>query len=518
MRVFRQRYKGRDGETKLSAKWYVEIKDHNDKQQRIAAFTDKGQSGELGRRLEKLVAIRVMRDTPDPELSAWLETLPGDLRERLLEFGLLDKRSAANAGPLMCPLCHSTGTRLDNEQPCECDGAHLGAFRRALVNKGNTEAHADTVTARVRNSLKACEFLFYGDISASRVQEYLAEERSGEAKMSFQTSNFYLAALKQFCKWMVKDRRARENPVAHLDGLNVKLDRRHDRRNLTAAELSKLLVVTAKADRHHKLNGKARAMLYRVAMETGLRRKELRALTPSSFDFEGDAPTVAVVAGESKNRKATLLPIRPELAAELRQWFQTAGIGPTDALWPKLTAETAKMLKADLEAAGFAYVDDAGLFADFHSLRHSFISMLAAGNVHPKLAQRLARHSDINLTMSRYSHTLLADEAQALDALPQFPSAFSGDAPEQQSLRATGTDGAAEGAENVLPSCLPARAAKQHNSVHRGASTTSAESERREPAGSIKNAAKCEDSAASSAERGGLVLPGFRNFSAGFVF
>jgi hypothetical protein len=36
--------------------------------------------------------------------------------------------------------------------------------------------------------------------------------------------------------------------------------------------------------------------------------------------------------------------------------------------------------------------------------------------VRPKMAQRLARHSDINLAMSRSSHTLLADEAEALAA------------------------------------------------------------------------------------------------------
>ena len=112
----------------------------------------------------------------------------------------------------------------------------------------------------------------------------------------------------------------------------------------------------------HFMTGRARAMLYRVAMETGLRRKELRALTPASFQLEGDELTVAVDAGRSKNRTATLLPIRDELATELRQWFQTAEFGPSDALRPDLTNHTAKMLKADLEACGIAYVDHAGLF------------------------------------------------------------------------------------------------------------------------------------------------------------
>ncbi len=56
-----------------------------------------------------------------------------------------------------------------------------------------------------------------------------------------QTFNFYLQSLKQFCRWMHKFRRAHENPVSHLDGLNVRTDRRHDRRALTVGELVKLL-------------------------------------------------------------------------------------------------------------------------------------------------------------------------------------------------------------------------------------------------------------------------------------
>ena len=80
----------------------------------------------------------------------------------------------------------------------------------------------------------------------------------------------------------------------------------------------------------------------------------------------------------------------------------------------------APMLKRDLELAGISYVDDAGRYADFHSLRHCFGSLLAASGVHPKMAQDLMRHSDINLTMSRYTHTLRGQKAKAIEALPKI--------------------------------------------------------------------------------------------------
>jgi hypothetical protein len=73
--------------------------------------------------------------------------------------------------------------------------------------------------------------------------------------------------------------------------------------------------------------------------------------------------------------------------------------------------------------------------ADFHALRHTFISNLAGGGVHPKTAQRLARHSTITLTMDRYTHLRRDDLAAALDVLPNLSG------PLRQAAMATGTDG-----------------------------------------------------------------------------
>jgi len=80
------------------------------------------------------------------------------------------------------------------------------------------------------------------------------------------------------------------------------------------------------------------------------------------------------------------------------------------------------MLRRDLEKAGISYEDAQGRFADFHSLRHTFISNLAMSGIHPRVAQSLARHSDINLTMTRYSHVLLETQREALKGLPELGS------------------------------------------------------------------------------------------------
>lgn len=88
----------------------------------------------------------------------------------------------------------------------------------------------------------------------------------------------------------------------------------------------------------------------------------------------------------------------------------------------------------------FCYADAAGRVADFHALRHGFITGLARGGVHPKDAQSLARHSSITLTMDRYTHIGIRQFANALDALPALPP-MTGPDTEAAELPATGTDG-----------------------------------------------------------------------------
>jgi len=50
----------------------------------------------------------------------------------------------------------------------------------------------------------------------------------------------------------------------------------------------------------------------------------------------------------------------------------------------------------------------------------SIFSLLAASGVHPKIAQSIMRHSDINLTMSRYTHIFRGQESQAVESLSNF--------------------------------------------------------------------------------------------------
>lgn len=283
------------------------------------------------------------------------------------------------------------------------------------------------VTTRLTRILTDCGFTHYPDITATKVQAYLADLRRDTPQrqgLSIQRHNFYLTAIKQFCRWMMRHGRASTNPVDHLAPLNVRLDRRHDRRALSVDEARKLLTTTAASAPRGgmTMTGPERRLLCWLALETGLRANELRSLTKSSFNL--DAATVTVTAAYSKRRRTDTLPPRPALVEALRTHLTgKAPDAPTFHL-PHPVYLT-KVFRADLEAAGLPYRDTDGCVADFHCLRHTFITNLVRSGVHPRVAQALARHSTITLTMDRYAHTLLGEQAEALRALPDLASLTS---------------------------------------------------------------------------------------------
>ena len=419
-RVFKPTYtaKGRDGQriTKTARKWYVEYRDADGIIRRVPGFTDKAATQQRASELERQAAHR--------------------------KVGLIDRFSEHRKRPLP---------------------EHVEEWRKALIAKGGTAQHAALSANRVKAILTATKATYWPELSASKVQAYLAEQRqtkSGKRRvgLSVESANHYLRAVKAFCRWMVLDGRAPDTPLAHLETGNAKTDRRHDRRALTADELAWLLDTTRNASDCYGVGGTDRAMLYRVAVETGLRAGELRSLTVGSFDLDAERPTVTVRAAYSKRRETDVLPIRLEVRDALREHFASK-LPKAEAFRMPSKSNVVRMLRKDLSTARAAWIDGAkdnpaeqetrrksdflnyadqeGRVADFHAFRHTFITNLAYGGVHPKTAQALARHSTIGLTMDRYTHTRFGDLSDALDVLPDL------DAPPIGTVRqkANGTDG-----------------------------------------------------------------------------
>lgn len=195
---------------------------------------------------------------------------------------------------------------------------------------------------------------------------------------------------------------------------NAATDVKRVRRQITDEELTALLthLATPKAPKTWSMTAGDRAILYRVAVGTGFRAAELASLTVSSFDLDNErGPTVAVAAAYSKHRKRDVQPIATDLAALLAPWLTDKD---DEAPVFNLTEKTSRMIREDMRRARaawiratpdrkqrrernkttfMAYRDSAGRVADFHSLRHTYISRIISSGASVKAAQELARHS-----------------------------------------------------------------------------------------------------------------------------
>ncbi len=469
MRVFQSTYRDRKtGKTRKTKVWYCELRDHNRDVRRLSGFTDRRQTEALGRRMEELVAMKLTCEAPDASMTRWLETIPDKLRKRLAYIGLIDSRRAAASKPL---------------------SDHLEDFEAALLAKGNTESHARLTKARAKRLITGSGFVHWSDFSASKVERHLAELRTGTTNrksIGALTSNHHLGALKSFCRWMVMDRRAAESPVEHLKPLNARTDRRHERRALSVDEIRRLVSAASAGPEREGMSGPERALLYQLAIETGLRANELRSLSRGSFDLDGAEPSVMVKAGYSKRRRDDTLPLRPGLADALHKHF-SGKLPDAPAFAMPRPNRLVFMLRADLEAARqawideavtaeqreqrqrssfLAYRDEANRVVDFHALRHTTGSLLAASGVHPKTAQSLMRHSTIALTMDRYTHTLRGADRAAIATLPSL------DPEDRARQQRTGTDDRALVSED--PAARLALCLARDGSESRGSSRRSA--------------------------------------------
>lgn len=310
---------------------------------------------------------------------------------------------------------------------------HLDAYKQHLNAKNDDPEHVRQTCSAISRVLDGCEFKVFDDVQVSAVENWIAKQRE-RSNFGIRTANYHTKAVKAFLTWMVKNGRAPSNPLTHMADLNGKVDVRRQRRSLPQEDFCRLVEAAGKGKTFRRLSGPDRAMLYEAAAYTGLREGELASLTRASFDLDANPPTVTVEADKSKHRAKDVLPIHPELAARLREWMPVEGL-----LWPGSWHERgSEMVQADLKAAKkawieevkpeerpererssrFAYRDDQGRYFDFHALRGQFVSSLARAGVHPKVAQQLARHSTIHLTMANYTHLDTADLAGALNTLP----------------------------------------------------------------------------------------------------
>jgi len=295
------------------------------------------------------------------------------------------------------------------------------------------------------------------------------------------TINARLASLTAWGNWLVDSRRVLSNPFARLGktaGVEAGDDIRRKRRAFTEGELLRLIAVarlrpvaeygrsTVKNDtkpeqkksratwKREELSfatvqaaaergrtclkpevlsrlehsGRERALLYAVLVTTGLRKGELTALTLDDVVLDEGSPAIMLPAVHAKSGKAARLPLRADVAGEVRAWvaekFQ-AGESGTARLF-NVPTKLAKILYRDLQAADIPRRDKRGRIVDVHAMRGTFGTHLARAGVDPVTLKTLMRHGRIETTMKFYVDDSLLETDEAVAKLPAVFANSSG--------------------------------------------------------------------------------------------
>lgn len=334
-------------------------------------------------------------------------------------------------------------------------GEWIEDYIAMLIARNAGKAHTQDIRAKLAKAAAWGNWSTPADITEDAVvgfKAYLKTEGNsrgagGRAGLGAQTVNHYMAALRQFCGWLLKKGLVALNPAAEIATETVDLDRRHERRSLLPDEFERLIAAAHNGPTLLGISGPDRALMYCVAAWTGFRKRAIGSLTPAAFQF-GSHPTVTIAAAFDKAKKRRVLPLHPDLADVLQPWLtakmaDAARAGVADPgkviLWAitgdsgGVERNTARMMERDLATAGLPYRDAAGRYADFHGNRRTFATSLRRAGIDPRLSQELVGHASIDMTM-HYTDVVPEEQAAAILALPPPPVAV---------LRRTGTGGVA---------------------------------------------------------------------------
>jgi integrase len=395
---------------------------------------------------------------------------------------------------------------------------HFVCRRTKRAPNGVTLTGQNNARARLTRLANECGFRVLSDLRGELLDRWMREQLAGT--MSAANINEFRNELVTFANWCVRNRRLLVNPVKDVPKLDATAHPRRKRRSLTEAELVKLLRVarwrplaefgreTLAVDdsgaevpgkRRRRSNwtytaltleslpaavekarerlannpefieklertGRERALTYKCLFLTGLRKGELAAVTVGHLDLDGPMSVILMNSDETKNRQRAGIPLRADLADDLRSWLATLrnerhgaidtegervaltfrpGGGnalPLDTPLFTVPKGLVRILDRDLKVAGIPKRDERGFTIDIHSMRFSFATLLSKGGVAPRTAQAALRHSDVRLTMMTYTDPRLLDVAGALDALPSLPL-DDDPSSERDFAKSTGTDG-----------------------------------------------------------------------------
>lgn len=356
------------------------------------SYRPRRRSPEGNSEAGRLYRARIRLDGEFRTTDVSLKTSDKRTADRMLAE-LVTERERVKAG-LIAP-------RLERESAQQPITKHLEDFVADLKVLGRVERYLSNLVSRVSRVAEGCRWQFPGQINGN---DFVAW-RTRQVAMAPKTLNEYLNALNSFLNWMVKHGRIAANPLKNLPRVDVR-GRQQRRRAFTDEELNRLLSV-ARPDMR---------LLYLAAAFTGLRIGELRQVVWGDLHLDAKRPHITVRAITAKNRREAVLPLHPQLVDELKAVKQP-GTRAGERVFSQ-HPHPDRLIRKDMAAAGIPRIDDMGRKLDFHALRYTFATKLAASGTPMRSAQELLRHSDPRLTANIYTDPTQLPTFDAVASLP----------------------------------------------------------------------------------------------------
>lgn len=301
-------------------------------------------------------------------------------------------------------------------------------YLAAQAASANTPRHIDNTRHRLRRMVALVlrgGAVAIADAKPTDLRIALGTLR--EEGRSTRTCNSYRRTWLSWLNFLAGDG-MKDVPLAthrHVKGFRLDVDPRHSRRALTVEELGRLFIAAERGPVIRGMLPRHRAMFYRTAAYTGLRASELRSLAVRDVKFEASPVVITLHARNEKARRGARQIVPEHVASLLREFV--AGREPDARLFdvPRDGTRLVNMFRTDLKAAGILYQgapeSEGGRYADFHALRHTYITMLANNPAVPlRVAQEMARHSTVTLT-EKYAHVDKVQMVNAANLLPPPP-------------------------------------------------------------------------------------------------
>ena len=274
---------------------------------------------------------------------------------------------------------------------------------------GRDGHYVGVTRARIRRLSKECGWHNLREVTPASFQQWRTKQ-----KTSPRTVNEYLATMRSFFNWMMKQDMAAFDPLVNVQRVEERGRRVKKRRALTVDEVRRLLEA-APLDRRR---------FYLAGYYTGLRRSEIQSLQWGDVHIDEDKPYIHARAATTKNKQDAKLWIRPELLTTLREMRPDGVTGDQRVFGPVMDVEGGHKLrryKRDLKAAGIPYKDEQGRDADFHALSrvtpNTHMGQLGVGE---RIRQEFMRHSDLKLTSAVYTDVEQLPTMGAIMALPSY--------------------------------------------------------------------------------------------------